>query len=143
MLPAESIGPKKIKNTHKLDTQLVQSIALFTLSPTKQSVFSMPLSGFTEMSQGLSPVVPHGASGSLLPIYAVLSVAKLRAWLYHSTGPFRCNCFLTSSASLYTFLLKHPFKTVITLPGNPTASLLISGVFSCHYLPCHFKVNAP
>lgn len=71
-------------------------------------------------------------------------VAKLRGWLYHSAGPFICNCFLTSSASLYTFLLKHPFRTVITLSrGNSTAPLLISGVFSCHDLPCHFKVNVP
>lgn len=51
-----------------------------------------------------------GKSSSLLPIYAVPSRAKPRTWLYHFTGPFSCNCFLTSSASLYALLLKHPFR---------------------------------
>lgn len=103
----------------------------------------MPLSGFTETSQGLSQVVRHGGPVSLLPSSAVLSMAKLRAWIYHSIRPFSCKCSLISSASLYTFLLKHPFRMAIALPGNSSASLLISGVFSCHDLPCHFKINAP
>lgn len=143
MLPAESIGPKKIKTTHKQDTRLVQSIALFAPPPFPCKEICV-LGASKWLRRNISGSLPSGASlGSLLPIYVVLSVAKLKAWLYHSTGPCANNCFLTSSASLCTFLLKHPFRMVTILLGSSTALLLISGVFSCPDLPCHFKVNAP
>lgn len=93
MLPAKNIGSEKIKMhvswTPNLPSWLLRSCPL--LSPTKLTVLFC-LSGFTEMTQSL----PGGASwclNSFLPIYAILSVKKLRAWVYHSTGPFICRCF--------------------------------------------------
>lgn len=43
------------------------------------------------------------------------------------------------SFSAYTSLFKHLFRAVITMPGNSTVPLLISGVFNCHDFPCHLK----
>lgn len=93
MLPVEKIESKKIKMhmnwTPRLSSQLLWSCPSF---PLQSSLCSLPLNGFTEMTQSL----PDSASwclNCLLLIYAILSVKKLRAWVYHHTGPFICNCF--------------------------------------------------
>lgn len=74
-------------------------------SPTKLTVSSVS----EWLHRDDSDSLPNGASGhlsSFLPIRAILSVKKLRTWVYHSTGPFICNCFWHHQLPCVYFLVQ-------------------------------------
>lgn len=75
------------------------------LCPTEHTVLSVPERLHRDDSESL----PGGASwglSSFLPIYAVLSVKKLRACVCNSTGPFIWNCFWHHQLPCVYFLVQ-------------------------------------